>query len=107
MVTYTGFNTPDISYKNNWEAHEYYADGRRLKSIKRVVVGKELKSFVLDVNSFKDEVSYNDMGHTYTATSTQFTVTLRDEMFLIPHEFALSQLLRLGFYVKLVEGEFK
>jgi hypothetical protein len=97
--------TPTISYKDNWYHHEYYVDWKQLKDIRRVEIGKELKSFVVPVNSFKDAVTYNDMGHEYTSYSTQFTVTMRDEMLLIPNEIPLSRLLSLGFFVKLVDGE--
>jgi len=97
----------EITYKNNWERHEYYAGGTLLSDIKRVEIGKELKSFIVPVNSFNDRVDYNDMGHIYTANSTQFTVTMRDEMLLIPNEIPLSRLLSLGFFVKLVDGEFE
>ena len=99
--------TPAISYKNNWECHEYYADGKLLKNIKRVEVGKEMKSFILDVD-FKDtHTEVHDMGHRYTQNSIQFFTSLRDEMFLIPCEITLSRLLSLGFFVKLVDGEFE
>jgi hypothetical protein len=98
-------HTPAITYKNNWASHEYYVNGKKLTDIKRVEIGKELKSFIVPVNSFNDRVDYNDMGHIYTANSTQFTVTMRDEMLLIPNEIPLSRLISLGFFVKLIEGE--
>jgi hypothetical protein len=99
-------HTPVISYKNNWERHEYYADGKPLSQIRQVEIGKELKSFIVPVNSFRDTRHYSDMGHPGSSTSTQFTVTMRDEMLLIPNEIPLSHLLSLGFFVKLIDGEF-
>lgn len=98
--------TPSITYRNNWENHEYSADGKRLKNIKRVEVGKELKSFILDVDAFPTHTDVHDMGHTYTQNSVDFSITLRDEMFLIPCKITLSRLLSLGFFVKLIDGEF-
>jgi hypothetical protein len=99
-------HTPSITYKNNKECHEYCADGRPLKNIKRVEVGKELKSFILDVDFIGTNAEVYDRGHRYNQNSIQFFTILRDEMFLIPCEITLSKLLSLGFFVKLIDGEF-
>lgn len=74
--------TPNVVEENG----KFYADGKLLSKIERVEVGVELKSFIMDVNN-------------------NSTVTLRDEMFLIPYEMPIHKLLDLGFYVKLHKGE--
>ena len=98
--------TPLITYRNNWENHEYYANKKPLMNIKRVEVGKEFKSFILDVEHEDTHTEVYDMGHRYTQNSIEFYITLRDEMFGIPYKMTLSRLLSQGFFVKLIDGEF-
>jgi hypothetical protein len=75
--------TPSIKFENG----VFHVDGKPLSKIERVEVGIELKSFIMDVHD-------------------NLTVTLRDEMFLIPYEMPIKDLLALGFYVKLHKGQY-
>lgn len=62
-----------LTYKNNWEYDEYYVDGKRVKELIRVSFeGKEY-----DVHSRRVSVSYSDLGHTYSSTSTHFFIKER------------------------------
>lgn len=59
-----------LSYKNDWEHISYLAGGQTLDNLKdATILGKKYK--VYSRKAFKD---YNDMGHTYTASFTQFYI---------------------------------
>jgi hypothetical protein len=60
-----------ITVKNNWEHYQYYIDGELIenpiKSIKHIAIrwpnDKVIKYH--NVKWFRENKSYNDMGHTY------------------------------------------
>jgi hypothetical protein len=95
----------EITYKNNWERHEYYAGKEQLKTIMRVELVKEFRSYTVNVHQKPDYRSYSDWGHESHVSSTQFYVTLTDEMFGITTEIPLNSLIAKGFKINLLEGE--
>jgi hypothetical protein len=88
-----------LSYTNNWESHEYKVDGKRVTQLSAVSIdGEKLK-----VSSFTDSRDYGDMGHTYNATSTEYTVTAKvfGAKIAVPIRELLAQ------KIKVVPVEFK
>ena len=61
-----------LTYKNDWEFHRYACDGKPIEKLDQVKIEGE----VFKVKSAKVTVPYDDMGHTYTSTSTQFTISI-------------------------------
>ena len=59
-----------LTYKNDWEYDQYFVDGKRIRELHLI----EVNGVQYDVDSGQVSVPYDDMGHTYTATSTHFFV---------------------------------
>ena len=75
-----------LKYKNNWEADEYYINGKRIKALKRVrIIDKEYP-----VKTHQVSVPYNDMGHEYNGISDHYFVT--ETVFGIKKEFDLNEI---------------
>ena len=75
-----------LAYRNEWEADIYTIDGKSVNTLESVLIGsKKYKVTARNVS-----VSYNDMGHTYSGTSTHYFVTAK--VFGIPQVFDLNTL---------------
>jgi hypothetical protein len=75
-----------LTYRNNWGADEYFINGKRVKSLKKVRIGtKEYK-----VETREISIPYNDMGHTYHGTSDHYFV--EETVFGIKKKFDLNEL---------------
>lgn len=59
-----------LSYKNNWEADEYYTDKTRVDSIEEV----SIDGVIYKVSSERKSIAYNDHGHTYCGDSIHYFV---------------------------------
>ena len=60
----------NLTYRNNWEADEYYVDGKRITSLEEV----EENGVTYPVTTRRVSVPYNDMGHTYSGTSDHYFI---------------------------------
>jgi hypothetical protein len=61
-----------LTYKNEWEFHRYTCGGKPVEKLDSVKIGGK----TYKVKSAKETIPYDDMGHTYTSTSTQFTISI-------------------------------
>ncbi len=62
--------TNQLIYNNNWEYDTYLVNNRKIATLTKVEInGKEY-----EVTSHKVSVPYNDMGHSYQATSVHYFV---------------------------------
>lgn len=61
-----------LAYKNDWEFHRYTCDGKPVEKLDHV----EIEGEKYKVKSAQVTVPYNDMGQTYTSTSTQFWIAI-------------------------------
>lgn len=59
-----------LSYCNNWETDEYYVGKKKVSSLNEI----EFKDVKYNVISEDVTVPYNDMGHTYHATSKHYFI---------------------------------
>lgn len=75
-----------LSYKNNWEADQYFVDKNPVSDITKV----RIKGVDYKVTSAVVSVPYNDMGHTYSGTSKHYFI--RTKVFGIWQEFDLNEL---------------
>jgi hypothetical protein len=75
-----------LSYKNNWEADQYFVDKKLVSDITKV----RIKGVEYTVTSAEEGVPYNDMGHTYTGWSKHYYI--RTKVFGIWQEFDLNKL---------------
>lgn len=77
-----------LHYSNNWENDIYTIGKKRVDTLDVV----EINGVEYDVTARKVTVPYDDMGHTYTSTSTHYFVTAK--VFGIPKEFDLNTLMQ-------------
>lgn len=87
-----------LRYVNNWENDEYYVDDKLIEDLEIIKIDdKEYK-----VTGKRISVSYNDMGHTYSALSRHYFITER--VFGIDIEFDLNRIVpkRRVFAVKYI-----
>lgn len=75
-----------ISYRNNWEAHEYSTSSGRIGELKKV----SINGHPYDVITKQVSVPYSDHGHNYTAESDQYYV--EEDVFGVPMLIALSKI---------------
>jgi hypothetical protein len=75
-----------LSYKNNWEADEYYVDGQRILDLRVVEIG----GVKYNVTSKVINVPYNDMGHVYHGVSKHFFI--EEDVFGVTMKFDLNKL---------------
>jgi hypothetical protein len=59
-----------ISYENQWEYDIYRVDGIEIADLKEV----SIDGILYKVTKRKVSIPYNDMGHSYTATSNHFFI---------------------------------
>jgi hypothetical protein len=77
-----------LTYSNNWEADEYFVNGKRVTSLKKVRIGtKEYKVTTREVS-----IRYMDMGHEGYGTSDHYFI--KEVVFGIKMEFDLNSLIR-------------
>jgi hypothetical protein len=77
-----------LTYRNNWEADEYYVGKNRVIDLREVRING--KSY--DVMSATVSVPYGDMGHTYTGRSKHYFVT--EQVFGVDQQFDLNTVIR-------------
>jgi len=65
-------NLKKVTFKNSWEAHKYYVDGKFVEdgTLDHVWINGERQNLIAS----KVSVPYIDWGHSYTATSTHYFV---------------------------------
>lgn len=77
--------TTIIQYRNNWENDVYTTeDGKTITDLKTV----RIKEKEYQVTRKTKTVSYNDMGHTYNATSWHYYI--QEEVFGSMYNFDLN-----------------
>jgi hypothetical protein len=83
----------NLSVKNDWESLRWFIDGNEVEpnSIIRVEIGGE----TFKVKWRMVTVDYDDMGHTYSATSSEGFI--KKKVFGAFEEFKLSSLLQRHF----------
>ena len=77
-----------LSYECSWEYDRYSIDNKPILTLTKVKIkGKEYK-----VTKRSVTIPYNDMGHTYTATSDHYFV--EEEVFGKKMKFDLNEIIR-------------
>lgn len=74
-----------LTYRNNWEADEYYVDGKRVTKLTSV----RINDLIYPVTSKTVSVPYSDHGTTYSGVSTHYFVEAC--MFGIPRLVDLNE----------------
>lgn len=75
-----------LSYQNNWEMDEYYVGKDRVATLDSV----SINDITYKVTAKICSIPYNDMGHTYSGTSTHYFV--KEKVFGIEKTFDLNGL---------------
>lgn len=61
-----------LTYKNNWEADQYFVNGEQIRELFLVEYNGEKYA----VDKARVSIPYNDMGHTYYGVSDHFYITV-------------------------------
>jgi len=77
-----------LSYKNNWESDEYYANGQLIDSLRSVSIDDKVYKVKPEIVA----VPYNDMGHEYEGASTHYFI--EEEVFGLTMKFDLNKIVR-------------
>jgi hypothetical protein len=76
-----------LSYRNDWEYDIYSVNKVYVDDIKEVMIkGKKYK-----VRPYVISIPYNDMGRTYTASSTHYFI--KEKVFGVNMEFDLNEII--------------
>ena len=86
-----------ISYRNNWGADEYSVGSDRIATLDFVGIN----GIIYAVTARICNISYNDMGRTYSVESTHYFV--KEKVFGLTKEFDLNEIVGK---VKVVAVEF-
>lgn len=86
-----------LQYRNNWYAHEYTVDGKRVTPTKVHVGGVG----TFNVEKKEEHGTYMDMGHNYDYRTYQFHIVL-DSPFGDTLGPSLKELLEKGYVIQVI-----